>query len=119
MRITTLLTASLLPAGLLAAPADKSIDPHDGYVRREGLSCAIVNASAANCRSGPGTKYKVVTTLQGKTVGSFMCVKTGECVTDSGNVNCGWHQVAVGDKTCYVSGHYTDENCTLANLGRC
>ncbi|KAH6632854.1 hypothetical protein F5144DRAFT_488764 [Chaetomium tenue] len=114
MRITTLLTASLLPAGLLAASADKAVDPHYGYVRKEPVSCKIVNASSTvNCRSGPGTQFKVVTALKVNTVGSFMCVKTGECVTDSGNVNCGWHQVQVKDKTCYISGHYTDENCTL------
>ncbi|EAQ87107.1 hypothetical protein CHGG_03726 [Chaetomium globosum CBS 148.51] len=114
MRITTFLTASLLPAGLLAASTDKMVDPHYGYVRKEPISCKIVNVSSTvNCRSGPGTQYKKVTELKGKTVGSFMCVKTGECVTDSGNVNCGWHQVQVKDKTCYINGHYTDENCTL------
>jgi uncharacterized protein YgiM (DUF1202 family) len=88
MRITTLLTASLLPASLLAAPADKTVDPHYGFVRKEPISCAIINASSTvNCRSGPGTQYKVVTALKVKTVGSFMCVKTGECVTDNGNDN--------------------------------
>ena len=88
MRITTFLTASLLPAGLLAASTDKTVDPHYGYVRKEPISCKIVNVSSTvNCRSGPGTQYKKITELKGKTVGSFMCVKTGECVTDSGSVN--------------------------------
>ncbi|KAH6619093.1 hypothetical protein B0J18DRAFT_433215 [Chaetomium sp. MPI-SDFR-AT-0129] len=121
MQLIQLLTAALLPTSILAAKAKAATpdDARDGYVLFPGTECAIVDTSATNCRTGPGTKYPVVTQLTKGTIGSFSCVKTGECVTIDGFQNCGWHLVHYKGYTCYVSGQYTDENCTLANLGRC
>lgn len=96
MQFTQLLAAALLPASILAAKAKPTTpdDARDGYVLYPGTECAIVDASATNCRTGPGTKYPVVTSLTKGTIGSFSCVKTGECVTIDGFQN--WYVKLAG-----------------------
>ena len=102
MKLISLLTSALLPVGLMAAPVaeetaevvaresdDVSPNPHaNGLSSRQSYqACAAVGASAVNCRAGPGTNYKVVTTVKKGEVGFFSCVKSGECITVGGSTN--------------------------------
>jgi uncharacterized protein YgiM (DUF1202 family) len=96
MKLTHLLAASLLPAGLLAV----TVDPHDGGIRRQGLSCTVV-ASEVNCRSGPGTEFDVVTSLKKGFVGTFDCAKTGECIVLNGMKN--WYVRAAPNDVLQIS----------------
>ena len=52
--------------------------------RHNGIMCQTVGASVVNCRAGPGTNYKVVTTVKKGEWGIFTCVKSGQCVTVAG-----------------------------------
>ncbi|EAQ89531.1 predicted protein [Chaetomium globosum CBS 148.51] len=94
MKLIPLLVASLLPIGLSASPiasADnlESRNPGDVLNPRTDGICRIVNApSGVNCRSGPGTGYKVVQTLKNGLLLWYPCYKSGECVTLNGAVNC-------------------------------
>ncbi|KAK4125408.1 hypothetical protein N657DRAFT_678538 [Parathielavia appendiculata] len=134
MKLISLLTAAFLPMGLLAAPvaedgvadiearepADVSTnEPAPGLSQRESRGCTIVGANNVKCRAGASTSSKVVYTFDKGDRFVFSCVKTGECVTINGAVNCGWDYLYQGGQGCYVNGHYTDSGCTLANLGRC
>ena len=84
MKLAALLATAVLPAGMMAVP----IAEGDNQVsKRTDTSCAIVNASKVNCRTGPGTQYRVVATLNKGIVGVYSCVKSGECITVSGSVN--------------------------------
>lgn len=93
MKLIPLLVASLLPIGLSASPiasADnlESRNPGDVLNPRTDGICRIVNApSGVNCRSGPGTGYKVVQTLKNGLLLWYPCYKSGECVTLNGAVN--------------------------------
>ena len=106
MQFTSLLTAALLPLGLLAAPSPvaegdaadiaarepapgvSANDKVDVLSRRELQICFIVGGSSTvNCRSGPGTNYRVVTTVAKDNLYWFSCVKSGECVTINGEKN--------------------------------
>ncbi len=104
MKLTSLLTAALLPVGLMAAPVANEIadvvaresddvspnQPASGLSSRQlgpGNFCRIVGASVVNCRAGPGTGYKVVGTFSKGTLGFFSCVKSGECITIGGSTN--------------------------------
>jgi hypothetical protein len=82
MKIAALFaSAFLLPLGILAAPADFVVDPHDGGLKHAEVACEIINVSTtARCRSGPDTKYDVVAEIKKGTVGAFTCVKQGECI---------------------------------------
>ncbi|KAK4245556.1 hypothetical protein C7999DRAFT_16222 [Corynascus novoguineensis] len=121
MKLANLFLSSLFSAGIIAAPESKKveIDPHHGYVHHHGLKCTIQNTSEVNCRSGPGIEYEVVTSLKKDFEGTFTCVERGECVTIDGFRNCGWDRIYHLGVPCYVSGHYTSEECSLANLGWC
>jgi uncharacterized protein YgiM (DUF1202 family) len=101
MKLNSLLTAALLPIGLMAAPiAEEAADvvarepvdvsanePAGSLIDRSSTMCKIVGASVVNCRSGPGTGYRVVTTLKRGEYGVFSCVKSGQCITVGGSVN--------------------------------
>jgi uncharacterized protein YgiM (DUF1202 family) len=92
MKLTFFLTAALLPLGLVAAPvgeestnivAREPVDasanePAGGIFKRNEKMCQIVGASVVNCRAGPGTGYRVVTTVKRGEAGIFDCVKSGE-----------------------------------------
>ncbi|KAH6854051.1 hypothetical protein B0I37DRAFT_441112 [Chaetomium sp. MPI-CAGE-AT-0009] len=147
MKFFSLLAAALLPTGLLAAPvADDKLtaieaeahaaaearaaveareaadvsrnEPAFSLDKREIQVCEIIGGSSrVNCRSGPNTSSGVVRTLPRGETYAFSCVRTGECVNIGGATNCGWdYSYTLG---CYVNGHYTDSDCTLARLGRC
>jgi uncharacterized protein YraI len=99
MKVTSLLTAALLPMGLMGAPiADEAAD----VVARESVDvsanepavgllaatwCSTVGASEIKCRAGPGTNYQVETTISKGRMGVYTCVKTGECVNIGGKIN--------------------------------
>ncbi len=101
MKLISLLTAALLPIGLMAAPvAEESADlvireaidvstnePAGRLLKRNQQLCDIVNASVVNCRAGPGTSYKIVKQFKKGEWSAFTCYKSGECVTVSGSVN--------------------------------
>ncbi len=102
MKLTSFLTAALLPMGLTAAPTPDEaakVDAREsvgfsankpaagGLVGRADQFCATVNADKVNCRAGPGTNYKVVVTIDRGVYGYFTCVKSGECITVGGSTN--------------------------------
>jgi uncharacterized protein YgiM (DUF1202 family) len=101
MKLTSLLTVALLPTGLMAAPVaeesadlvsresvDVSVNESAGDIFKRGDKfCTIVGASRVNCRSGPGTNYRVVTTFDKGLQPIFRCVKSGECINIGGSVN--------------------------------
>jgi hypothetical protein len=101
MKLNSLLTAALLPIGLMAAPiteeaadvvAREPVDvspnePAGALIDRNTTMCKIVGASAVNCRSGPGTGYRVVATFERGLYPIFSCVKSGQCITVGGSVN--------------------------------
>ncbi|KAL1864071.1 hypothetical protein VTK73DRAFT_6161 [Phialemonium thermophilum] len=131
MKLPSLLAVALLPFGLLAAPTAEAADleiRQEAVARAAGAglferdrTCRLEgDAKSVNCRAGPGTKYKVVTTLGMWSEWVFDCVKSGECVNIGGKVNCGWHFIKyLGDHGCYINGHYTSDACTQASLGWC
>ncbi len=59
----------------------------DIFKRIPVTCCKTVGASVVNCRAGPGTNYKVVTTVKKGDYEFYNCVKSGECVTIGGSVN--------------------------------
>ncbi len=101
MKLISLLTAALLPGGLMAAPVaeetadvvaresdDVSPNPHaSGLSSRTDGMCQIVGADVVNCRAGPGTNYKIVVQLKRGVWPFFTCVKSGECITIGGSTN--------------------------------
>ncbi|EEP79579.1 predicted protein [Uncinocarpus reesii 1704] len=87
----SLLAAALLPLGLSATP----VGVENGISAREDVNvfsrqrCQIIGgAEQVNCRLGPGTKYRKDTTLGRYSYWRFDCVKSGECITIRGKVNC-------------------------------
>ncbi|KAL8821333.1 MAG: hypothetical protein Q9223_000598 [Gallowayella weberi] len=122
MKFMTLLAAGLLPMIALAAPAaDASpesvevaepdvpptspVDSRD-LLKRSTQYCRIIgNDGPVNCRSGPGTNYPVRYTMAPGGGYYFTCYKTGTTV--------GGNRRTYG---CYVSGFYTDGNCTPGTL---
>ncbi|KAJ5996911.1 hypothetical protein N7499_006777 [Penicillium canescens] len=123
MKLTSLLLSALFATGLSAAPvadAEQS-EVVDGkkIFGRSGQLCRVLYSEHVNCRSGPGTNYPVVVQLSKEWTRGyyFTCVKSGECITYNGAVNCGWDYFE--EDKCYVNGHATDSSCTLAKLGRC
>ncbi|KAH7471454.1 hypothetical protein BFJ68_g17301 [Fusarium oxysporum] len=105
MKFVSLLVASLLPAGLMAAPVDgggdismvgaepapgttAARDVGDEIFKRSTRVCTIVGGSATvNCRSGPGTQYGISDTVYRGNDYIFTCVKTGECIIIGGDQN--------------------------------
>ncbi len=92
MKFTTLLLTSLAALGLNASPIAETSDvtPRDAgndLLKRVAGSCRIVNASAANCRTGPGTQYGVVTSFKKGQLLFFVCVQSGQCITINGATN--------------------------------
>ncbi|KAH6630558.1 hypothetical protein B0J18DRAFT_407791 [Chaetomium sp. MPI-SDFR-AT-0129] len=134
MKFTTLLTTAILPLALhatLLTSTSSSASLEVTALHEEGDKllekrtdhiCNIVNApSGVNCRSGPGTQYSVIGTVKNGQLFYFPCYKSGECITVGGVKNCGWDALSFQGfgQRCYVSGHYTDDNCTAAKLGKC
>ncbi|OJJ02476.1 hypothetical protein ASPVEDRAFT_41969 [Aspergillus versicolor CBS 583.65] len=125
MQLPSLLVGALLALGIHAAPVTEGTDQSpasDGnslFQRDSGQLCRILYSTHVNCRTGPGTNYKSVVGLNKEYTRGywFTCVKSGECITLNGAVNCGWDYFE--EDRCYVNGHYTDGSCTLAKLGRC
>ncbi|OJJ59812.1 hypothetical protein ASPSYDRAFT_44203 [Aspergillus sydowii CBS 593.65] len=125
MHLTSLLIGALLTLATNAAPVTDSPsqsevpDESELFQRDSGQLCRILYTTHANCRTGPGTNYKSVLGLNKEWTRGywFTCVKSGECITLNGAVNCGWDYFE--EDGCYVNGHYTDSSCTLAKLGRC
>ncbi|KAF9884411.1 hypothetical protein FE257_001811 [Aspergillus nanangensis] len=127
MQFSPFLIGALFAIGLHAAPvADNNNNAGQSEVldgrkifARAGQLCRIVGTNTVNCRTGPGTSYKSQESLTKEWTRGyyFTCVKSGECVTINGAVNCGWDYFE--EDGCYVNGHYTDSSCTLAKLGRC
>ncbi|KAL2263945.1 hypothetical protein VTK26DRAFT_4132 [Humicola hyalothermophila] len=128
MQFKTLLIGALLPASLMASPtpemgdhvtvAGGALDPRARHQFTRPQQCEITRVSrAVNCRDGPGTKYRVKHSLKRGRPHPFWCVQSGECVTINGFRNCGWHYVK--DLDCFVNGHYTDNRCTTARMGKC
>lgn len=104
--------------------------------------CAIVGGSrTVNCRRGPGTKWGIKMKLKRGVQYPVWCVHSAQCVTINGfrnwyvygptslllpslllsfpfpvyrssltDLQSGWHYIKQHD--CFVSGHYTDNNCT-------
>lgn len=102
MKLLTLLAASLLPAGLLAAPSPDDNDEggttglfsnadggnQDVEVKKWTVHpCTIVTEKTVNCRAAASTKAPVVAKLPNGLVGGFLCVETGDCVVIGGNKN--------------------------------
>ncbi|KXX73012.1 hypothetical protein MMYC01_210560, partial [Madurella mycetomatis] len=98
MQLISLLTAALLPVGLLAAPVaeDSVADPAGvspnedaaGLFKREPLICGIVGGSSrVNCRAGASTSTRIVRTVEKGDWYLFDCVRSGECVTINGATN--------------------------------
>ncbi len=88
MKLTSLLTAALVPLALMAAPViEETADVVARDMNDVKQVCAIVGASVVNCRAGPGTNYRVVGTFKKGDVGWFSCVKSGVCVTVGGSTN--------------------------------
>jgi hypothetical protein len=85
-------------------------DALDMLTKRRSVQCAIY--PSANCRTGPGTGYKSVQVIPGGAIFTFTCVKSGECITVDGSVNCGWHYIPKVWGGCYVNGHFTGPQCT-------
>ncbi|KAL2864116.1 uncharacterized protein BJX67DRAFT_228784 [Aspergillus lucknowensis] len=117
MQLSSLLVGAFFALGLHAAPIADSpgqTEVSDGteIFKRSGQSCRVL-ADEVNCRSGPGTNYKRVVGLSSSWTRGyyFTCVKSGECITLNGAVNCGWDYFE--EDRCYVNGHYTDSHCTL------
>ncbi|KAK4041116.1 hypothetical protein C8A01DRAFT_34849 [Parachaetomium inaequale] len=122
------LAGALLPLGLMANPtpeaaaAPEAVSDAGESLDTRAFSrpqhCSIVGGSSTvNCRTGPNTKYRVKMTMRKGNTYDFWCVYSGQCVTINGFRNCGWHYSKQHD--CFVSGHYTDNRCTLARLGSC
>ncbi|KAJ5142776.1 uncharacterized protein N7515_001563 [Penicillium bovifimosum] len=121
MQLTPILIGALFASGLHAAPAaGAGQSAIDGNVifKRSGQLCRVL-ADEVNCRTGPGTNYKSIVRISNSWTRGyyFTCVKSGQCITLNGAVNCGWDYLE--EEGCYVNGHYTDGSCTLAKLGRC
>ncbi|KAK4032787.1 hypothetical protein C8A01DRAFT_40762 [Parachaetomium inaequale] len=125
MKLTTLLPAALLPLSVLAAPVSEepaaeglaARDALDVLAKRRDVQCGIYGD--VNCRTGPGTGYKSVHVIPNGAIFTFTCVKSGECITVGGIVNCGWDYIPKVWGGCYVNGHYTGRECTQAALGWC
>ncbi|KAK4124079.1 hypothetical protein N657DRAFT_548212, partial [Parathielavia appendiculata] len=88
-----------------------------GFSKRETRVCSIVGSNNVKCRAGPSTSSKVVYVFDKGDRFAFDCVKSGECVVINGATNCGWDYLYQGGQGCYVSGHYTDSECTLGMFG--
>ncbi|KAL3963429.1 hypothetical protein ACCO45_000433 [Purpureocillium lilacinum] len=124
---TAIIAASFLALGTAANPIAElsDLEPRNATdevfdKRVGGAGCRIINADV-NCRSGPGTQYRVIATAKKGVLYFFTCVKSGECINIGGSVNCGWDRLSFRDfeSPCFVNGHYTDNQCTVANLGKC
>src|SRR5689334_21470510 len=94
MKLIPFLVASLLPIGLSATPIANGEDLQSRNPGNDVLSpradgvCRIVNApSGVNCRSGPGTGYSVVKSLDNGFLCWYKCYKSGECITMNGVKN--------------------------------
>lgn len=93
MKLAALLLTTLVPLGLRASPiADTAgVTPCDAgndlLTKRVAGSCRIINASAVNCRTGPGTQYGVVTSFKKGQLLFFICVQSGQCITLNGATN--------------------------------
>ncbi|KFZ21638.1 hypothetical protein V502_02917 [Pseudogymnoascus sp. VKM F-4520 (FW-2644)] len=124
-------TLLLLPLGTLASPVaapdngmpvstpDELLEARDASpseIFKRNVTCKITGSSkTVNCRSGPGTGYKVIASVSKGSYYSFGCYKKGSCV----NGNCTWDRIFWDGKSCYVSGVYTDSNCSASKLGKC
>lgn len=89
-------TLLLLPLGTLASPvaaADNSVpvsvpeellearDASPNELFKRNVLCKITGSSkTVNCRSGPGTGYKVIASVKKGSYYSFGCYKKGSCV---------------------------------------
>ena len=93
MKLAALLLTTLAPLSLKASPiADTAgVTPRDAgndlLTKRVAGSCRIINASAVNCRTGPGTQYGVVTSFKKGQLLFFICVQSGQCITLNGATN--------------------------------
>lgn len=81
-------TILLLPFAAIAAPAPASAESRsvarsgeEIFDKRAVELCSIINVSTyVNCRSGPGTSYSVVTTLNEGEEWYYSCYEPGTCV---------------------------------------
>jgi uncharacterized protein YraI len=85
MKLTTLLAAALVPIGLQASPIANADNYNTTLIERGPGGCRML--ANANCRSGPGTQYKVIATAKKGVLYFFTCVKSGECITVGGSTN--------------------------------
>ncbi|OJD10883.1 hypothetical protein AJ78_08225 [Emergomyces pasteurianus Ep9510] len=122
MRFFSLLVALLgfLPFLAAAVPvADPVAEPEMHLEkRRRAQSCKIVNLSKdeyVNCRYAPTTKAGQIFAFSQGQKRIFSCKKKGQCI----NGNCTWDRITLYGTTCYVSGYYTDNNCSSKRLPKC
>lgn len=101
MKFSAIIAASFLALGTAANPIAElsDLEPRNATdevfdKRVGGAGCRIINADV-NCRSGPGTQYRVIATAKKGVLYFFTCVKSGECINIGGSVNwCAWHALA-------------------------
>jgi type 1 fimbria pilin len=91
MQLRFLLAWALSPLSV-SAVATAEADSPDAAVDSRAIVrpqyCTIVGGSSTvNCRTGPGTRYNVRTTLRKGTTHPFWCVVSAQCVTINGSVN--------------------------------
>ena len=113
-------------------PPTSPVDARD-LLKRSTQYCRIIgNDGPVNCRSGPGTGYPVRYTMAPGGGYYFTCYKRGTsvggntyvCKTPSPSsiwlAKCGLTDRRSWDYSrtygCYVSGYYTDGNCTPGTL---
>ncbi|KAJ5543261.1 hypothetical protein N7535_005691 [Penicillium sp. DV-2018c] len=94
MQLVSILIGALFASGLHAAPVadgteqSVAIDENQLF-KRSGQSCRVL-ADRVNCRTGPGTNYRSAVQLSSSWTRGywFTCVKSGQCITLNGAVNC-------------------------------
>ncbi|KFZ09282.1 hypothetical protein V502_08843 [Pseudogymnoascus sp. VKM F-4520 (FW-2644)] len=129
MRLSTIISVLLPVAAVLAAPTAPIDVPitdaipaerlalregeDAGLVARKNQVCKIVGTNQVNCRYQPTTKAGAILGFPRGSKHEFSCYKIGECI----NGNCTWDWAE--NWNCFVSGYYTDSNCSRAKLKRC
>ncbi|KFX87862.1 hypothetical protein O988_09254 [Pseudogymnoascus sp. VKM F-3808] len=125
MQLSTIIAVLLPVAAVLAAPTtpvDAAITeaiPAVEIAAREGESAGLVDrstqtckiigsGSSVKCRYGPGTDHGIDVAFERGSKWQFSCYEIGECIYG----NCTWDYSPMFG--CYVSGYYTDSNCSMA-----
>ncbi|KFY40455.1 hypothetical protein V494_03491 [Pseudogymnoascus sp. VKM F-4513 (FW-928)] len=137
MHLTTILTVALLPlSAVLAAPTTAAPAPLDDTAipsipsssslddtepanplldarAKKAQTCKILQADQLYCRYQPTTKAGSIVSFPKGSKHKFSCWKKGDCIGS----NCTWDWNPT--YRCFVSGAYTDSNCSTAKLPKC